>query len=114
MTFVTNHLGPFALTDALVPHLQDGANVLFIGSATEDPERGPAKRAGFRGGRYLSAEASARGEWKPGGSIRPSMDAYATSKQCNIVTAFALARENPQLHVNAMEPGIMFGTGLHR
>ena len=113
MTFVTNHLGPFGLTDALVPHLQDGANVLFIGSAAEDPERGPAKRAGFRGGRYLSAEASARGEWKPGGSIRPSMDAYATSKQCNIVTAFALARENPQLHVNAMEPGIMFGTGLH-
>ncbi|HEX8800787.1 MAG TPA: hypothetical protein VF772_19350 [Terriglobales bacterium] len=110
---MTNHLGPFALTDALVPHLQDGAIVLFIGSATEDPERGPAKRAGFRGGRYLSAEASARGEWKPGGSIRPSMDAYATSKQCNIVTAFALARENPHLHVNAIEPGIMFGTGLH-
>ncbi len=113
MTFVTNHLGPFALTEALMPHLQDGANVLFIGSATEDPERGPAKRAGFRGGRYISAEASARGEWKPGGSTRPGMDAYATSKQCNIVTAMALARENPRLHVNAIEPGIMFNTGLH-
>jgi len=62
MTFVTNHLGPFALTDALVPHLEDGANVLFIGSATEDAEQGPAKREGFRGGRYISAEASAPGE----------------------------------------------------
>jgi NAD(P)-dependent dehydrogenase (short-subunit alcohol dehydrogenase family) len=113
MTFVTNHLGPFALTEALLPHLEDGANVLFVGSATEDPERAPAKRAGFRGGRYLSAEASARGEWKPVGSNRPGMDAYATSKQCNIVTAMALARESPQLHVNAIEPGIMFGTGLH-
>ncbi|MGH7022008.1 MAG: SDR family NAD(P)-dependent oxidoreductase [Caulobacteraceae bacterium] len=113
MTFATNHLGPFALTEALVPHLQAGANVLFVGSATEDPERRPAKRAGFRGGRYISAEASARGEWKPGGSTRPSMDAYATSKQCNIVTAMALARENPRLHVNAIEPGIMFNTGLH-
>ena len=113
MTFATNHLGPFALTDALVPHLKDGANILFVGSATEDPERGPARRAGFRGGRYISAEASARGEWAPGGAKRPGQDAYATSKQCNIVTAMALARENPRLHVNALEPGIMFNTGLH-
>jgi NAD(P)-dependent dehydrogenase (short-subunit alcohol dehydrogenase family) len=113
MTFATNHLGPFALTEALVPHLEDGANVLFVGSATEDPERGPAKRAGFRGGRYISAEASARGEWKPGGAKPPGFDAYATSKQCAIVTAMVLARENPRLHVNAIEPGIMFNTGLH-
>ncbi|MEI9991619.1 MAG: SDR family NAD(P)-dependent oxidoreductase [Rhizomicrobium sp.] len=113
MTFATNHLGPFALTEALVPHLKDGANVLFVGSATEDPERGPAKRAGFRGGRYISAEASARGEWQPGGAKPAGFDAYATSKQCNIATAMVLARENPRLHVNAIEPGIMFNTGLH-
>ena len=113
MTFATNHLGPFALTEALVPHLEDGANVVFVGSATEDPEHWPAKPAGFRGGRYISAEASARGEWKPGGARQPGYDAYATSKQCNIVTALALARENPRLHVNAVEPGIMSNTGLH-
>ena len=112
-TFVTNHLGPFALTEALLPHLEDGANVLFVGSATEDPERKPAVRAGFRGGRYVSAEASLRGEWEPGGSAKPGMDAYATSKQCNIVTALALARENPRLCSNAIEPGIMLATGLH-
>jgi NAD(P)-dependent dehydrogenase (short-subunit alcohol dehydrogenase family) len=41
MTFVTNHLRPFALTEGLVPHLEDGASVLFLGSATEDPERKP-------------------------------------------------------------------------
>ncbi len=112
-TFVTNHLGPFALTEALLPHLEDGANVLFVGSATEDPERKPAVRAGFRGGRYISAEASLRGEWEAGGSAKPGMDAYATSKQCNIVTALALARENPRLRINAIEPGIMLATGLH-
>src|SRR6516162_11913160 len=60
MTFATNHLGPFALTEAMVPELRDGANVVFVCSAVEDPERGPAKAVGFRGGRYISAEASAR------------------------------------------------------
>jgi hypothetical protein len=44
-------LGPFALTEALVPHLPDSANVVFVASGVEDPERGFAKMAGFRGGR---------------------------------------------------------------
>ena len=107
MTFATNHLGPFALTEALVPHLPDGANVVFVASAVEDPERKPAKAVGFRGGRYISAEASARGEWKPGGSKLPGCDAYATSKQCNLATAMAFARETPRLRFNAVEPGFM-------
>ena len=34
MTFATNHLGPFALTEALVPHLPDGANVVFVASVS--------------------------------------------------------------------------------
>ena len=48
-TFATNHLGPFALTEALIPHLPDGANVVFVCSGVEDPERKPAVTAGFRG-----------------------------------------------------------------
>jgi len=32
-TFATDHLGPFALTEALIPSLPDGANVVFIVSA---------------------------------------------------------------------------------
>jgi NAD(P)-dependent dehydrogenase (short-subunit alcohol dehydrogenase family) len=62
MSFATNHHGPFALTEALIPHLPDGANVVFVVSAVEGPERKPATMAGFRGGRYISAEASERGE----------------------------------------------------
>jgi NAD(P)-dependent dehydrogenase (short-subunit alcohol dehydrogenase family) len=40
MAFATNHLGPFALTEALIPHLPDGANVVFVCSAAEDPVKG--------------------------------------------------------------------------
>jgi NAD(P)-dependent dehydrogenase (short-subunit alcohol dehydrogenase family) len=66
------------------------------------------------GGRYLSAEASARGEWKPGGSGLPGRDAYATSKQCNLATVLAFARESPRLRFNAFEPGFIPNTGLGR
>ncbi len=112
MTFATNHLGPFALTEALVPHLSDGTNVVFVVSAVEDPERKPAVAAGFRGGRYISAEESARGEWKPGGSTMPGRDAYATSKQAILAAAMAFARQTPRLHFCAIEPGLNPSTGL--
>src|ERR1700677_1991494 len=112
MTFATNHLGPFVLTEALVPHLPDGANVVFVASAVEDPERKPAKAVGFRGARYISAQASARGEWQPAGSKMPGADASATSKQCNLATVMVFARETPRLHFNAVEPGVNLTTGL--
>lgn len=112
LTFATNHLGPFALTEGLIPHLPDGAEIAFIVSAIEDPERKPAKVMGMRGGRFLSVEASARGEWLSGGTKMPGIDAYATSKQCSLATTLALARENPRLCINAVEPGINPSTGL--
>lgn len=112
VTFATNHLGPFAFTEALVPHLQTGANVVFVVSAIEDPERKPAKMMGMRGGRFISVEASARGEWKPGGTKMPGIDAYATSKQCSLAATLALARETPALRFIAVEPGINPTTGL--
>jgi NAD(P)-dependent dehydrogenase (short-subunit alcohol dehydrogenase family) len=114
LAFATNHLGPFAFTEAIIPHLADGTNIVFTCSAVEDPERKPAVTAGFRGGRYISAEASARGEWLPGGSSKPGFDAYATSKQGNLATVFAFARETPRLRFNAVEPGFNPGTGLGR
>jgi NAD(P)-dependent dehydrogenase (short-subunit alcohol dehydrogenase family) len=112
--YATNHIGPFVLTEALMPHLPDGANVVFVASGVEDPERKPAKMAGFRGSRYISAEASARGEWERGGSKMPGADAYATSKQCTLATALAFARETPRLRLNAVEPGFSPETGLGR
>ena len=114
MTFATNHLGPFELNERLVPHLPDGANVVFVASGVEDPERTPARVAGFRGARYIPAEASARGEWNPCGSKIPGGDAYATSKQCNLATAMEFARQIPRIHFNAVEPGFIPNTGLGR
>ncbi|HEY2655323.1 MAG TPA: SDR family NAD(P)-dependent oxidoreductase, partial [Solirubrobacteraceae bacterium] len=114
LAFATNHLGPFAFTEALMPDLPDRTNVVFICSAVEDPERKPAVTAGFRGGRYISAEGSARGEWQPGGSSKPGFDAYATSKQCNLATVLSLARTTPRLRFNAVEPGFNPRTGLGR
>jgi NAD(P)-dependent dehydrogenase (short-subunit alcohol dehydrogenase family) len=114
LSFATNHLGPFAFTEALIPHLPDGANVVFTTSGVEDPERKPAVASGFRGGRYISAEASARGQWQPGGSEKTGYDAYATSKQGNLATVFALSREIPRLHFRAVEPGFNPGTNLGR
>jgi NAD(P)-dependent dehydrogenase (short-subunit alcohol dehydrogenase family) len=92
--------------------LPDGTNVVFVVSAVEDPERKPAVAAGFRGGRYISAQASARGQWKPGGAKRTGFDAYATSKQALLAAAMALGRETPRLHFNAVEPGLNPTTGL--
>lgn len=112
MSFATNYLGPFVLTEALMPSLPDGAQVLFVVSAVEDPERKPAVAAGFRGARYLSGEASARGEWAPGGAKRMGFDAYATSKQVLLAAAMAFARETPRLRFNAIEPGLNPSTGL--
>ncbi len=102
------------LTEALIPYLPDGANIVFIASGVEDPERKPAKAVGFRGGRYISAEACACGEWEPGGSKLPGRDAYATSKQCTLAAALEFARENPRLHINAVEPGFTPNTSLGR
>jgi NAD(P)-dependent dehydrogenase (short-subunit alcohol dehydrogenase family) len=112
LSFATNHLGPFAFTEALAPHLVDGTNVLFVVSAVEDPDRKPAVAAGFRGGRFLSVEASSRGEWKAGGSEKPGFDAYATTKQAIHAAAMAFARETPRLRFNAVEPGFNPTTGL--
>ena len=114
-TFATDHLGPFALTEALLPSLADGTHIVFIASAVEDPERRIAVAAGFRGSRFVSAESSARGEWRnPGGSKLPGADAYASSKQGNLVTALAFAREFPRLRFSAIEPGVNPGSNLSR
>ncbi|UJR85888.1 SDR family NAD(P)-dependent oxidoreductase [Sandaracinus amylolyticus] len=115
-TFAVNHVASFALTEALLPSFDDGARVLFVASGVEDPDDPFARRMGFRGGRYLSAEDAAAGRWTPGGSSIPGQDAYASSKLCNVLVARHLAREVPASRVRfaSMNPGFVPGTGLAR
>jgi len=47
MAFATNHLGPFALTEALAPHLPDGANVSSSVQASKIPSESPPRPLGF-------------------------------------------------------------------
>jgi len=88
--------------------------VVTVCSAVEDPARRQARASGFRGGRYISAAASARGEWQAGGSSRAGLDAYATAKQYALATILDFARETPRLRFNAVEPGFSPATGLSR
>jgi len=69
MSFATNHLG-FALTEALVPNLPNGANVVFVVSAVEDPGRKPAKAAASAAVVYFCGRERA-GRVEAGGSAKP-------------------------------------------
>ena len=118
-TFATNFLGQIAWTERLIPHLSEGVQLLFVTSKVEDPEQPLPKKAGMRGGRFLSVESSAKGIWdmsgKDGGPSKlPGANAYATSKQCLLAAVKLLARDQPALRINAVEPGWLPGTGLGR
>ena len=112
LTFATNHLGPLAFTDALIPSLADGTNIVFITSGAEDPDLRAARIVGFRGSRYISAQAASRGEHRSGGASRAGADAYATSKQGNLAATFALAREFSRLRFRAIQPGVNITSSL--
>lgn len=116
LTFAVNHLAAFTLTEALLPALAPAARVVFLSSGTHDPADKGAARFGFRGARYVGAEAVARGALGEGGSSVAGQDEYATSKFCNIVTSFAYARRYPAARASffAFDPGLMPGTGLAR
>jgi light-dependent protochlorophyllide reductase len=110
-TFGVNHLGHFALVDALLDDLARPARIVVVSSGTHDP----AKRTGMPSPNYTSAEQLAHPDetGSPDGRRR-----YTTSKLCNVLFAYELDRRLGRgergITVNAFDPGLMPGSGLAR
>lgn len=114
-TIAVNHLAALELTIRLLPFLT-GGRVLFIGSGTHNPDNRTATRFGFRGARFTSIAALARGDTDASSDRQSGMDRYATSKFLNTVTGIELARRIPRERTVflTLDPGLMAGTGLAR
>ncbi|MEZ4675943.1 MAG: SDR family NAD(P)-dependent oxidoreductase [Caldilineaceae bacterium] len=119
MTFAVNHLGHFLLTQLLLSQLTPPARILVVSSGLHDADQvaGPMQPP-----RYVNAELAAHPDRDPD---RPADDAdaggqaYSTSKLCNMLFTLELARQLEAagiegITVNALNPGLMAGTGLGR
>ncbi|WP_052424017.1 SDR family NAD(P)-dependent oxidoreductase [Nonomuraea candida] len=107
-TFAVNHLAHFLLVNLLLPAVAGEARIVFVASDTHDP----ARRTGMPAPRWAAPAELARSP--RGESPREGRRRYTTSKLCNVLTAYELARRRPDLRVNAFDPGLMPGTGLAR
>jgi protochlorophyllide reductase len=114
-TIAVNHLAALQLTLGLLPRLE-GGRVLFIGSGTHNPDNRFATLFGFRGARFTTIAALARGECDAADDRQAGMDRYATSKLLNMLTAMELARRvaADRTLFLTLDPGLMPGTGLAR
>jgi NAD(P)-dependent dehydrogenase (short-subunit alcohol dehydrogenase family) len=97
LTFATNHLGPFLLTQLLLDRMGAGSRIINV-----------ASRAHYRGSLDLERIRAPRARYSATG-------AYAQSKLANVLHAFALARrlaDRPlsagrPVTANCLHPGIV-------
>ncbi|KAK1634588.1 hypothetical protein BDP81DRAFT_472907 [Colletotrichum phormii] len=113
-TFAISHAGHALLFHLLCPYLATGARVVLTSSGTHDP----AQKSGLPDAEYNSAEELAH---PPASKLEiPGRKRYSTTKLCNVLWTYALARHlaerapERRITVNAMDPGLMPGTGLAR
>jgi NAD(P)-dependent dehydrogenase (short-subunit alcohol dehydrogenase family) len=106
LMFGVNHLGHFALVQGMLGALTPPARIVVVSSDTHDP----SKAIGMPAPRYTSAEELAHPQGEFNGRRR-----YTTSKLCNVLFTYELARRLPDgITVNAFNPGLMPGSGLAR
>ena len=116
-TFATNYLGHFLLTHLLMPVMSENAIVISTASGTHDPQDLVSRLFSFRGGFFPSAEAVAKGVIDTSVNHKQQcLDRYATSKLCNILFTYDMARRIPPKKIRflAFDPGLMPGTALAR
>jgi NAD(P)-dependent dehydrogenase (short-subunit alcohol dehydrogenase family) len=96
LSFATNHLGPFLLTELLRPRIAPGGRIVTV-----------ASRAHLRPSLPLASVTDPKARFS-------SVAAYARSKLANVQHTFALARRAGQLRVNCLHPGIIASNLLPR
>jgi NAD(P)-dependent dehydrogenase (short-subunit alcohol dehydrogenase family) len=117
LTFATNVLGHIALTHELLPLLSPTSVVISTASGTHDKDHKLAKPYNFFGGFFPSAAQVAAGEVSSSSNpAQQGRDRYATSKLCNILFTYAMARQFGESAPRflAFDPGLMPGTELVR
>jgi NAD(P)-dependent dehydrogenase (short-subunit alcohol dehydrogenase family) len=113
-TFAIAHVGHALLFFLLCPYLSQYSRIVLTSSGTHDP----AQKSGLPDAEYNTAEDLAH---PPRSMVKiPGRKRYSTAKLCNVLFTYALSRKlaehAPERHitVNAMDPGLMPGTGLAR
>jgi light-dependent protochlorophyllide reductase len=122
-TFAVNHLGHFLLANQMLLHMNGPGRIIFVSSGTHDP----SQTTGMPAPRMVDARLLAypdRDHYAPSEtSGQFGRRAYSTSKLCNIMCAYEMARRlraEREEHsaglvtVNAFDPGLMPGTALAR
>ena len=100
VTFGTNHLGHFLLTNLLLPSLQEPARIIVVSSGTHDPDSidGKFSKPVFLGAKRLAKPESEK-------EMR-GLQRYATSKLANILFAYECARglKDTGITANVFDP----------
>jgi light-dependent protochlorophyllide reductase len=115
-TFGVNHLAHFLLVNLLLPQMAEDSRIVFVSSDTHDP----TTQTGMPAPRYESPHQMAFPlEINKLEDVRLiGQRRYATSKLCNLLGTYELARRlkcHPStISVNAFNPGLMLDTQLAR
>lgn len=119
-TFAVNHLGHCELIRLLLEQLVAPARIVLVSSGTHDP----AQRTGMPAPQLTDAQALASPEQQAGpdgtSAATTGRRRYTTSKLCNVLTTYELARRlqaagrGEEITVNAFDPGLMPDSGLAR
>ena len=117
LTFATNVLGHIALFRHLQSAFLPDSIIVSTASGTHDKDHKLAKPYKFHGGYFPSVADVAAGKVSANtDKAQLGRDRYATSKLCNILFTYAMARKFAKVGPRfiAYDPGLMPGTELAR